>query len=294
MNKNIILAGAVAIGIYLFSQAKKIPFITGAQRTPTVRQRTAQKVAQRIAQKVAEKVAEEEKEYIRERTPPTPATPMPKKIMQKIPSAETPAARRRIAEKIAQGRARRARKKASQTMVAARRLLFQRHIKPSLPSGAQILQNIYRRVARRTGKTVKQVQEEFIRVRKAKRAAQAKKAAHNLYRSSFPAMGPKNIVHITPMRQKIAQRIAQKVAEKGVAPWKVPLIWFPKPKFRVITPSDRLRNLAKKDIARKKAEQQKTAQKTTPITPSARRKKRLEALYGSHWHQVWIQRPRRR
>ena len=57
MNKNIILAGAVAIGIYLFSQAKKIPFITGAQRTPTVRQRTAQKIAQKIAQKVAQKVA---------------------------------------------------------------------------------------------------------------------------------------------------------------------------------------------------------------------------------------------
>ena len=62
MNKNIILAGAIAIGAYLLFQAKKIPFITEAQRspsatTPTVRQRTAQKVAQRIAQKVAQKVA---------------------------------------------------------------------------------------------------------------------------------------------------------------------------------------------------------------------------------------------
>ena len=66
MNKNIILAGIVAIGIYLFSQAKKIPFITVAQKTaqrspsattPTVRQRTAQKIAQKIAQKVAQKVA---------------------------------------------------------------------------------------------------------------------------------------------------------------------------------------------------------------------------------------------
>ena len=66
MNKNIILAGVVAIGIYLFSQAKKIPFIMGAQKTAqrrssattsTVRQRTAQKIAQKIAQKVAQKVA---------------------------------------------------------------------------------------------------------------------------------------------------------------------------------------------------------------------------------------------
>ena len=60
MNKNIILAGAVAIGIYLFSQAKKIPFFTEAQKTAqrrssatnsTARQRTAQKVApKRIGQ----------------------------------------------------------------------------------------------------------------------------------------------------------------------------------------------------------------------------------------------------
>ena len=64
MNKNIILAGVVAIGIYLFSQVKKIPFIAGAQKTarrsppattPTIRQRTAQKIAQKIAQKVAQK-----------------------------------------------------------------------------------------------------------------------------------------------------------------------------------------------------------------------------------------------
>ena len=48
MNKNMILAGVAAIGLYLFLQAKKIPFIT-------VRQRTAQKIAQRIAQKVAPK-----------------------------------------------------------------------------------------------------------------------------------------------------------------------------------------------------------------------------------------------
>ena len=63
MNKNIILAGAVAIGIYLFSQAKNIPFITEAQKTAqrrssattSTRQRTAQKIAQKIAQKVAQK-----------------------------------------------------------------------------------------------------------------------------------------------------------------------------------------------------------------------------------------------
>jgi len=64
-NKNIIIAGAVAIGIYLFSQAKKIPFFTEAQKTAqrrssattsTVRQRTAQKIGKIIGKKVAQKV----------------------------------------------------------------------------------------------------------------------------------------------------------------------------------------------------------------------------------------------
>ena len=101
--------------------------------------------------------------------------------------------------------------------------------------------------------------------------------------------------------QKIGKKIGKTVARKAavrkaavrkVAPWKAPYK-FPKSNFRVITPSDKLRNLAKKDIARKKAVQQKKVQKTTPSTPSARRKKRLEALYGSHWHDIWVQRQRR-
>jgi len=78
MNKNIILAGAVAIGLYLLSQVKKIPFIMEAQRSPTVRQRTAQKIAQNIAQKVAQKVA-------------------PKRIGQPISIAAFVAARRKAA-----------------------------------------------------------------------------------------------------------------------------------------------------------------------------------------------------
>ena len=59
-NKNIIIAGAIAIGLYLFSQTKKTAQKV-AQRirpaaTPTIRKRTAQKIAQKIAQKVAQKV----------------------------------------------------------------------------------------------------------------------------------------------------------------------------------------------------------------------------------------------
>jgi len=45
MNKNIILAGAIAIGVYLFSQGKSI-FSAAAQQTTG--QRTAQKVSQKV------------------------------------------------------------------------------------------------------------------------------------------------------------------------------------------------------------------------------------------------------
>ena len=81
--------------------------------------------------------------------------------------------------------------------------------------------------------------------------------------------------------QKIGKTVAQKVAQKKVASWKAPYR-FPNAKFRVITPSDILKNLAKK------------VQKTTPSTPSDRRKSRLEALYGSNWHDIWIKRQKRR
>ena len=64
-NKNVIIAGAIAIGLYILSRPKKIYAATAqkvAQRIrppapSTIRQRTAQKIAQKIAQKVAQKVA---------------------------------------------------------------------------------------------------------------------------------------------------------------------------------------------------------------------------------------------
>ena len=93
--------------------------------------------------------------------------------------------------------------------------------------------------------------------------------------------------------KKIGKTVAQKVAQKKVASWKAPYR-FPNSKVRVITPSYLLKKLAKKDIARKKAVQQKKVQKTTPGTPSDKRKKRLEALYGPRWHDIWIERQKRR
>ena len=242
MNKNIILAGVVAIGIYLLSQLKKIPFITGAQKTAqrrssattsTVRKRTAQKIAQKIAQKVAQKIA-------------------PKRIGQPT----TQAARIAAARKAAAQRA--AAQRAAAQRAAAQRVAAQR---------AAIRKAAAQKIGKKIGKTVAQSVAQKIKARRAAMARVAKRQGPQIQR---------------PNPNK-----------KRVVSWKAPYR-FPKSKFRVITPSDKLRNLAKKDIARKKAVQQKTTQKTTHSTPSARRKNRLEALYGSHWHDIWIKRQKRR
>ena len=187
-NKNIIIAGAIAVGLYLFSQIKKTAQRTRPTATPTIRQRTAQKIAQKIAQKVAQKVD-----------------------ISKLPVQQL------------------------RYMIA------------------------HAAVQNKTRKEVVALKAEV-----ARREA-AWLAAH---------------------------KVAQKVAQKKVASWKAPYR-SQNSKFRVITPSDLLKNLAKKDIARKKVVQQKKVEKTTPDTPSDRRKSRLEALYGSHWHDIWLKRQKR-
>jgi len=218
-NKNIIIAGAIAIGLYLFSQTKKIgkkvAQRTRSTATPAVRQRTAQKITQKVA---------------------------PKRIGQPTTWAAHIAALRKAAAQRAAARKATAQRAAAQR-AAARKATAQR-------AAAQ---------------------------RAAARKATAQRAAAR---------------KATAQRAAARKATAQKVAQKKVASWKAPYK-FPNSTFRVITPSDILRNLAKKNIARKKAEQQKTAQKTTPDTPSARRKKRLEALYGSHWHDIWVERQKR-
>jgi len=83
--KEIIILAAIGAGVYILSQVK-------AMKTY---------IAPQYAKTAAEKVAEEENEHIRERTPLTPAVPMPRRIAEEIPDAATPAARRRMAEKIA-------------------------------------------------------------------------------------------------------------------------------------------------------------------------------------------------
>ena len=104
-NKNIIIAGVIAVGLYLFSQMKKIQHTT-----------TAQKIAQKIAQKVAQKVVKEKDEYVRERTPPTPATTIKKRTG--VPTSEA----RRIAEKIVKDKTRKQRER----IAAAHRAVLER------------------------------------------------------------------------------------------------------------------------------------------------------------------------
>ena len=251
MNKNIILVGAVAIGLYLFSQAKKIPFFTEAQKTarrsppattPTTRQRTAQKVAQKVAQK---KVA-------------------PKRIGQpttqaaRIAAARKAAVRKAAAQKIGKKIGKKVARKVDISKLPVQQLRY-------LIAHAA--------VHGETGKEVAALKAEVTRREAAYSTTLRKQAAQKIGKI-------------------IGKKVAQKVAQKKVASWKAPYK-FPNSTFRVITPTKILQNLAKKDIARKKALQQKKVQKTTPSTPSARRKKRLEALYGSHWHDIWVQRQRR-
>jgi len=236
-NKNIIIAGAIAIGLYLFSQTKKIQYTTAAQKiaqrtrstaTPTVRKRTAQKIAQKIAQKVAQKVAQ-------------------KKVdISKLPVQQL---RYMIAHLMAQ-------KKTGKEVIALKAELARREAAWSAT---------HKVAPKRIGQPTTQA---------ARIAALRKAAAQKIGKI-------------------IGKKVAQKVAQKKVASWKAPYR-FPNSRFRVITPSDLLKNLAKKDIARKKVVQQKKVQKTTPGTPSDRRKSRLKALYGSHWHDIWLKRQKRR
>jgi len=220
--RGIIVAGAIAIGLYLFSKTKKISDIAA------VRKAAAQKIGKKIGKKVAQKVNISKLSVQQLRYMIAHAAAL-KKTGKEVAAWKAEVARREAAWKAAQ-------------KVASKR--------------------------------IGQPTTQAARIAAARKAAVRKAAAQKI-------------------GKKIGKKVAQKVAQKNVASWKAPYR-FPNHKFRVITPSNLLKKLAKKDIARKKAVQQKKVQKTTPSTPSNRRKSRLEALYGSHWHDIWIQRQKRR
>ena len=163
-NKSILLAGAIAVGMYLFSQTKT----------------TAQKIAQKIAQKVAQKVVKEEDEYIRERTPPTLATTIQKRTGVPVSEAQM------IAEKIAYERARKQRER----IAAAHRAMLERAYRKRIQIAAEnrkaaaqkIAQKIARKVAQRTRSTAKPT----IRKRTAQKVAQ--KIAQKVAQKVVPVM----------------------------------------------------------------------------------------------------------
>ena len=95
-NKNIIIAGAIAIGLYFFSQQKKTTY-----KTPDIlpTKKMAEKMAAERLPPNASPTAEKElaeKIYADIMAQRAAAA---KKIAKKIPEASTPAARRKIAEK---------------------------------------------------------------------------------------------------------------------------------------------------------------------------------------------------
>jgi len=263
--KEIIILAAIGAGVYILSQVKAMKTHIAPQYAKTAPQKAAPK---RIGQPTtwAAYIAAKRKAAVR------------KAAAQKIGKIIGKTVAQKVAQKVVQKVAQKPGKKIS---------------------GKKVLENIITSISKRTGKTKTEVKEELARAReriraKQKKAAVKKAAAQKIGKiigkKVAQKVAPKRIGQPTTWAAYIAAK--RKAAVRKVAPWKAPYK-FPKSNFRVITPSDKLRNLAKKDIARKKAVQQKKVQKTTPSTPSARRKKRLEALYGSHWHDIWVQRQRR-
>ena len=277
--KDIILAGVVAVGLYLFSQQKKITYKT--PDIPPIKKMAEKMAAERLpldASPTAEKeLAEKIYADIMARR-----AAAAKKIAKKIPEASTPAARKKIAEKKAAA--------AAAAEKAAEKAAFTPEIKLAIAT-LSVAEKIQALVAyRKKIAAEKKVLPQSISLTPDMKARVLLEAAIEKAAVRKAAVR-KAAVRKAAVRKAAARKKAQKVAQK-VASWKAPYK-FPNSTFRVITPSDILRKLAKKDIARKKALQQKKVQKTTPSTPSARRKKRLKALYGSHWHDIWVQRQRR-
>ena len=237
-NKNIIIAGVIAIGAYLLLQAKKISGIAAERKTvrrsppattPTIRQRTAQQIGKIIGKKVAQKV-DISKLSVRQLRYMIAHAAVLKKTGKEVAPLKAEVARREVA------------------WLAAHKVAQKKTGKEVAASKAEVVRG---EAAQKIGKII------------------GKKVA-----------------------QKIWEIKGKKVAQKKVASWKAPFK-SPNSKFRVITPSDLLKNLAKKDIAQKKVVQQKEVKKTTPDTPSDKTKSRLKALYGPDWYDIWLKRQKR-
>jgi len=243
-NKNIIIAGAIAIGVYLLSQGKT--FLSAAA-PQTTGQRTAQKAVQKAD------ISRLPVAQIRYMIAHAAAL---KKTGKEVAELKAEEARRVAQSKAAY--------KAAQKRIGMpiSRTAYLAAVRKAVVRKAAVRKAAAQKIGKKIGKMVAQKI-------KTRRAVMARYAARQRPQIQRP----------NPYKKRAAS-------------WKAPYR-FPNKKFQVITPSDILKNLVKKHISRKKAVQQKKAQKTTPSTPSARRKSRLRALYGSHWHDIWLKRQKR-
>ena len=265
-NKNIIIAGAIAIGVYLLSQGKEILSIPAAY---TTRQKTAQKRIGQPITRAAYIAAAQKKvaERVPERRPVLPAIPMLKKIAQKK------VVRTGMALKIYNLKKKVAVRKAAVHNVVARWVAAR---KAALQKAAA--QKIRKKVAQKAAQ--KRIGQPITRA--AYIAALRKAAAQKIGKIIGKKAAQKRIGQPTTLAEYMAA--ARKTVARKAAVHNVVARW-------VAARKAALQKAAAQKIRKKVA--QKVAQKTTPVTPSARRKKRLRALYGSHWHDIWVQRQRR-
>jgi len=112
VNKNIIIAGIAAIGLYLFSHQKKT--VHKAPDIPPIKKMAEKMAAERLPPDASSMAKKELAEKIYADIMARRAAAL-KKIAKKIPEASTPAARRKIAEKKAAAAAEKAAEKAAFT-----------------------------------------------------------------------------------------------------------------------------------------------------------------------------------
>ena len=268
--KEIIILAAIGAGVYILSQVKAMKTYIAPQYAKTA------------AEKVAEKVAEEENEHIRERTPLTPAVPMPRRIAEEIPDAATPAARRRMAEKIAI-RKRTAKKIAEKIgKTVAEKIISKAAIQPGLDwktffstSSVMKIRDPMARMkkileAKRLGKipllgstrkiarpiSHMQAVRDWITRAAARKKAQKEAAA----RSKPPHRIARPISHMQAVRDWITRAAARKKAQKAAAARS-------KPPHRIalpISPMQAIRDMITRAAARKKAQREAAARKLFP------------------------------
>jgi len=221
--KEIIILAAIGAGVYILSQVKAMKTYIAPQYAKTA------------AEKVAEKVAEEENEHIRERTPLTPAVPMPRRIAEKIPDAATPAARRRMAEKIAI-RKRTAKKIAEKI-------------------GKRVVEGLNWKTFFSTSSIMK-IRDPMARMKKILEAKRLGKIP--LLRSTRRIARP-----ISPMqaiRDRITRAAARKKAQREAAARSKP----PHRIARPISPMQAIRDMITRAAARKKAQREAAARSKPP------------------------------